>query len=200
MPALPHIIVNLHDVLQESGLSWNPPADNRDQVPIYRFLNNPLTTCPVLTSAASLERTEPATITGPTLCFLGCRRNLDPGTFCMEHGFEEPEVKSFHCGLARVSAELRVMSICIGDVRNTEQRQMPVGKVGACPIAPLRSLASRVIEGPRHEEPAEGSGELQDLLRSLQQWVCELLIKNQELRMALESAAAQGEKRDGYCN
>lgn len=37
-----------------------------------------------------------------------------------------------------------------------------------------------------------------DHLRSLQQWVCELLVKNQELRMALESETAQEkEKQDG---
>jgi len=42
-----------------------------------------------------------------------------------------------------------------------------------------------------NEEPARRPEEWQDHLRSLQQWVCELLIKNQELRMALESATAQ---------
>jgi hypothetical protein len=41
-----------------------------------------------------------------------------------------------------------------------------------------------------NEEMARGPEEWQDKLRSLQQWVCELLIKNQELRMALESATA----------
>ena len=57
------------------------------------------------------------------------------------------------------------------------------------------------MEGPQYEEPTRGPEEWQKLLNSLQQWVCELLIKNQELRMALESAAAQEkEKRDGYSN
>jgi len=41
------------------------------------------------------------------------------------------------------------------------------------------------------EKPARGPEEWQDHLRSLQRWICELLIKNQELRMALESATAQ---------
>jgi len=41
------------------------------------------------------------------------------------------------------------------------------------------------------EEMERRPAEWQDKLRSLQQWVCELLIKNQELRMALESATAQ---------
>jgi len=84
---------------------------------------------------------------------------------------------------------------------NTEQRHMPFGKAGAWSITPLRPLASRVIEGPQYEEPAQGPEARQNLLRSLQQWVCELLIKNQELRMALESTAAQEkENRDGYSN
>jgi len=82
---------------------------------------------------------------------------------------------------------------------NTEQRQKPFGKVGAWSVTPLQRLPGRVIEGPQYEEPTQGPEEWRDLLRSLQQWVCELLIKNQELRMALESAAAQEkEKRDGY--
>jgi hypothetical protein len=84
---------------------------------------------------------------------------------------------------------------------NTEQRQKAFGKAGAWSITPLQPLASRVIEGPQYEEPAQGSEEGRNVLRSLQQWVCELLIKNQELRMAHGSAAAQErEKRDGYSN
>jgi hypothetical protein len=84
---------------------------------------------------------------------------------------------------------------------NTDQRQKPFGKAGAWSITPLQPLASRVIEGPQYEKPAQGPEEWQNLLRGLQQWVCELLIKNQQLRMALESAAAQEKgKQDGYSN
>jgi len=120
----------------------------------------------------------------------------------MEHGFEELETfdQPVPQAARQISAEPRVMSICIGDVMNTDQRQKPLGKAGAWSITPLQRLASRVIE-QQYEEPAQGSEEWQKLLNSLQQWVCELLIKNQELRMALESAAAQAkEKRDGYSN
>ena len=45
-----------------------------------------------------------------------------------------------------------------------------------------------------NEEMARGTEEWQEKLRSLQQRVCELLIKNQELRMALQSATAQEEE------
>lgn len=55
----------------------------------------------------------------------------------------------------------------------------------------LRSASFR----NRCEEPARVPEEWQDRLRSLEQWVCELLIKNQKLRMALESARAQEEER-----
>jgi hypothetical protein len=81
---------------------------------------------------------------------------------------------------------------------NTEQRQKPFGKAGSWSMSPLQRPASRVIEGPQYEEPTLGPEEWQEPLNSLQQWVCELLIKNYELRMALESAAAQEKERHGY--
>lgn len=125
----------------------------------------------------------------------------------MEQGFEELEtfetgewIRQEHRMSSRISTE-RMMSICIGDVMNTKQSQKPFGKAGAWSITPLQRPESRVIEGPQYEEPARGPEEWQNLLNSLQQWVCELLIKNQELRMALEAVATQEtEKRDGYSN
>ena len=77
---------------------------------------------------------------------------------------------------------------------DSEQRQKPFGKATAGFNTPLQRVAIRVIAGPQYEEPTQGPDDWQDHLRSLQQWVCELLIKNQELRMALESATAQEEK------
>jgi len=74
---------------------------------------------------------------------------------------------------------------------STEQRQKPFGNATAGPITPLRRLASRTIAGPQCEEPVRGQEEWQDHLSSLQRLVCELLIKNQELRLALESTMAQ---------
>ena len=79
-----------------------------------------------------------------------------------------------------------------------EQRHKPFGNAIAGSITPLQSLASRFIAPPQDEEPARGPEEWHDHLRSLQQWVCELLIKNQELRMALELATAQEvDRQDG---
>ena len=79
---------------------------------------------------------------------------------------------------------------------NTEQRQKPFGNTAEESFTPLQRMTSQVVAGPQHEEPARGPEDWQDHLRSLQQCVCELLIKNQELRMALESAMAQ-EKEKG---
>jgi hypothetical protein len=88
-----------------------------------------------------------------------------------------------------------MMAICFGDVIDSEQPQEPFGKVTAPPNEPLQHLASQVIAGPQNGEPERGAEEWQDRLRSLEQWVCELLIKNQRIRMALELARAQEEER-----
>jgi hypothetical protein len=80
---------------------------------------------------------------------------------------------------------------------STEQREKPFGNATAGSITPLRRLASRAIAGSHCEEPALGPEERQDHLRSLQQLVRELLIKNQELRMALESATVQEKEKQG---
>jgi hypothetical protein len=88
-----------------------------------------------------------------------------------------------------------MMAIRIGGVMDSEQRQKPFGETTAGSNTLLQRLASRVIAGPQYEEPARGPEEWQDHLRSLEQWVCELLIKNQQLRMALESTTVQEKER-----
>lgn len=93
------------------------------------------------------------------------------------------------------------MSVCIGNVLNTEQSQKPFGKAGAWSITPLQRLESRVIEGPQYEVPPRRPEEWQNLLNGLEQWARELLIKNQELRMALQEVTTQEtEERNGYSN
>jgi hypothetical protein len=90
---------------------------------------------------------------------------------------------------------MTMMAICFGDVMDNERRQKPFGKVTAVPMTLLQCLASPAFARPQYEEPARRREEQQDRLRSLEQWVCELLIKNQQLRMALESATAREEER-----
>jgi|HubBroStandDraft_1064217.scaffolds.fasta_scaffold1837777_2 hypothetical protein len=80
-----------------------------------------------------------------------------------------------------------------------QQRQEPVGQAPAGITPPLQHLTSATVAGLRHEHSYEEPEEDWQLrLRSSQQWICELLIKNQQLRMLLESAKApeHGGKND----
>ena len=52
-------------------------------------------------------------------------------------------------------------------------------------ISKVRHLASAHVPGVKHEHPDQGSEEWHDRLRALEQWICELLIENQRLRMLL---------------
>jgi hypothetical protein len=86
-----------------------------------------------------------------------------------------------------------MMTICIGDIVTTQQRQKLFGQTPSDTIASLQRLMSAPISG-RHEQPDPGLEEQwQDRLRILQQWICELLFKNQQLRMSLETALAERE-------
>ena len=50
-------------------------------------------------------------------------------------------------------------------------------------ISEVRRLASAHVPGLKDEQPGQGSEEWHDRLRTLEQWICELLIENQRLRM-----------------
>lgn len=49
----------------------------------------------------------------------------------------------------------------------------------------VRRLTNAHVLELKHEQPDQGSEELHDRLRTLEQWICELLIENQRLRMLL---------------
>jgi hypothetical protein len=50
----------------------------------------------------------------------------------------------------------------------------------------------------KHEQPGQGSEECHDRLRTLEQWICELLIENQRLRMLLgEETTPMPRRADG---
>jgi len=72
-------------------------------------------------------------------------------------------------------------TICIGDVIAVHQHQESFAQAAAGSTLPDRV---------REEE-------WQERLRCAQQWICDLLIKNQQLRMSLESARAR-ERGDRY--
>jgi hypothetical protein len=91
------------------------------------------------------------------------------------------------------------MAVCIGDVMPAKQRQEPLPQAVPSSIAPVERSASTPIAGFRRERPAAESVEhSEDRMGSLQQQICELLIKNQQLRMSLELAIAadRGEQDD----
>ena len=80
-----------------------------------------------------------------------------------------------------------------------EQRQEPLPQEVFDSIAPVERSVSTPIAGFRRERPeAESAEDFEDRMGSLQQQICELLIKNQRLRMSLELAitADRGEQDD----
>ena len=84
---------------------------------------------------------------------------------------------------------------------STLPRQRRIGETYAGSIMPGPRLARYVASESQRKEPEAGQEESQDRLRSLERWICELLVKNQQLRMALESAtASEKEKQDDQSN
>jgi hypothetical protein len=72
-----------------------------------------------------------------------------------------------------------------------QQRQKPFCQAPSETFASLQSLMSVPGLGLRQEQPnSELEEPWQGRLRILQQWICELLSKNQQLRMLLEAALA----------
>ena len=84
---------------------------------------------------------------------------------------------------------MTTMTICIGDVVAAQQRQHPFAQTLAGPLAPVERVTSATVQGSRAEQPEKAADEeWRERLKSLQQLICELLIKNQQLRSVLESA------------
>jgi hypothetical protein len=63
-------------------------------------------------------------------------------------------------------------------------------------ISEVRLLASAHVPEPKDEQPGHGSEEWHDRLRGLEQWICELLIENQRLRMLCGEEAMQVPRRN----
>jgi hypothetical protein len=69
---------------------------------------------------------------------------------------------------------------------DTQPRRQPLSPTPADSIPQAPRSAAPPSEEPRGEDqPRELERELQFRLRNLQEWICELLIKNQNLRMTL---------------
>ncbi len=80
---------------------------------------------------------------------------------------------------------MTTVTIRIGDVMAIQRRQEHFAQMNSGVIAPERAL----IERHGHEEWTQRiEAAWQGHLETLQQYVCELLLKNQQLRMALMEA------------
>lgn len=91
------------------------------------------------------------------------------------------------------------MTDCTGGLMHAEQRREPLPQAPFDAIAPVGRSESAFITGFRNTRPeAEPAKDSEERIGSLQQRICELLIKNQQLRMSLESAIAtdRGEQDD----
>jgi hypothetical protein len=79
---------------------------------------------------------------------------------------------------------------------STEQPRRPIDNSTPGSATQLRRLTTRTIARAQCEGPEPRPKEWRDHLRNLQEWVCELLIKNRELRMALEKEKHHGESNE----
>jgi hypothetical protein len=113
-----------------------------------------------------------------------------------QHGFHEGRMcdsltteDACRCGLDQfIHTQLATMTICNGGVMAAQQYQEPFTQAPAGSIEPVQRLRIASVAGLRCEQPYQGTEEeWHERWRSLQRCICELLIKNQQLRMALQS-------------
>jgi hypothetical protein len=73
-----------------------------------------------------------------------------------------------------------------------QQRQERFAQAHAGANTGEQGLTNSLAAGPQRAPPSKRPEEdLQEQLRILQEWICELLIKNQQLRESLASATNQ---------
>lgn len=91
---------------------------------------------------------------------------------------------------------MTTVTIRLGDVMATQRRQEQFAKGNSGAIAYEQHAERSPIERHGHEEWKQRIDETwHGHLETLQQYVCELLAKNQQLRMALMSANEPGQGR-----
>jgi hypothetical protein len=75
------------------------------------------------------------------------------------------------------------------------QRDAPLTQGPAGPMVPLRRSTSLPWEGMLLEQQdREPQEDWQNTVSGLQQWICELLLKNQQLRFLLQAGMTQEER------
>jgi hypothetical protein len=82
-----------------------------------------------------------------------------------------------------------LVAIRLGGFMTDQQRQQPLTQSSPSGIEPVQDLASASATGWRQEKCDQGQeNEWEARLENLQQLICDLLIKNQQLRWLLEAA------------
>ena len=80
-------------------------------------------------------------------------------------------------------------TIGVGDVEASQRRQEHFAQTNSEAVTPEQNTERAHIESRGHEEWAQRIEEAwQGHIETLQQYLCELLVKNQQLRMALMAA------------
>jgi hypothetical protein len=139
----------------------------------------------IVTNLVQPGHLQETTVSCPTISVTGEKRvNLERGRRTHVSDRE----------MAGKNAIMATMAICIGDVMAALETQDHCAHLRAGAIAPGNQLIDACIAGAWHEEPEPGPEEWRSRMRTLQQYVCELLIKNQQLRMSLESTKAAAEQ------
>jgi hypothetical protein len=91
---------------------------------------------------------------------------------------------------------MKTVTIRNGDVLAAPKRQEHFAQTNSGGTSPVQKTKSELIEKRGHEEWKQRIEEdWQSRLETLQQCVCQLLLKNQQLRMALMAA---NEPEQGY--
>jgi hypothetical protein len=78
------------------------------------------------------------------------------------------------------------------------QRQESFTPSPASAVSPMHRLTGAFDAEPQDDQPDHGREEAwEQRLRSLQEWICELLIKNQQLRMLLLASSTNRQSVEG---
>jgi hypothetical protein len=82
------------------------------------------------------------------------------------------------------------------------QLQESFAQIHSGPVPRVQHSTNAPVAGWRNQQPNQHANweleeEWQDRLQSLQLWICELLVKNQQLRMSLALATAAEQREPG---
>jgi hypothetical protein len=100
------------------------------------------------------------------------------------------KARTLLCATSRVVPIARLKAMILGGLMTEQQRQQPLTSSSTRDIEPTRDLRSEPSAKWKRNNSDQGllEREYEAHVRILQQYICELLIKNQRLRWLLQSA------------